>query len=76
MVFKLRFKDIEGDEIGSDEGWDIDLDAGTVFIVDPRNPDLYGQNAEALTPGALILAMARVADDITVEEVFVEGEGK
>jgi hypothetical protein len=69
MTFKLRFKDMDGYTIGSNQGWDVDLDAGTVFLVDPENPDIYSVNAEEWLPGAVLVAMARVADDITIEEV-------
>ncbi len=69
ITHKLRFKDIEGDDIGSTSGWDINIETDAVHLVDPRNPDAYEQDSQDLVPAGVLLLMSRVSDDITVEEV-------
>lgn len=69
ITHKLRFTDIEGDNIGSTAGWDIDINTGAVYLVDPGNPDAYNQDSQDLVPAGLLLAMSQCSNDITVEEV-------
>jgi len=69
ITHKLRFIDIEGDDIGSDAGWDINVNTDAVHLVDPKLPGAYEQDTQHIVPATVLLLMAMHADDITVEQL-------
>lgn len=69
ITHRLRFTVIEGDPLGVEEGWDLNMHTGAVHLVDPEQPELYAVDSKHIVPAEIILLLAMHAEDITVEEV-------